>query len=220
MGRLSDEWKYDEIKPRPAKDREKAAKKIASMPYREAITELEKLHSEFNINDFNDINRRITEKTKDNPDNFGVKVPVTEDIKDEDKEEYLDYETAKKLLEEGRDVQWLSDYSEPGKWRTIDPRTSAITSLRDMSAKLRINPENKEGKNPYWHKDSWGNPTLEEIPETDELLKDKEDIADVIDTNDNGEIEVDEMADFQKSLDDYASKNKKGRDDIPVTTRR
>lgn len=41
-----------------------------------------------------------------------------------------------------------------------------------------------------------------------------------IDTNDNGEIEVDEMADFQKSLDDYASKNKKGRDDIPVTTRR
>ena len=31
---------------------------------------------------------------------------------------------------------------------------------------------------------------------------------------------TDEMADFQKSLDDYASKNKKGRDDIPVTTRR
>lgn len=43
---------------------------------------------------------------------------------------------------------------------------------------------------------------------------------DEIDTNDNGEIEEDEMADFQKSLDDYASKNKKGRDDIPVTTRR
>lgn len=40
------------------------------------------------------------------------------------------------------------------------------------------------------------------------------------DTNDNGEIEVDEMADFQKSLDDYAAKNKKGRDDIPVATRR
>lgn len=40
------------------------------------------------------------------------------------------------------------------------------------------------------------------------------------DTNDNGKVEVDEMADFQKSLDDYATKNKKGRDDIPVTTRR
>ena len=48
----------------------------------------------------------------------------------------------------------------------------------------------------------------------------KEELEDEIDTNDNGEIEVDEMADFQKSLDDYASKNKKGRDDIPVTTRR
>ena len=45
-------------------------------------------------------------------------------------------------------------------------------------------------------------------------------LKDEIDTNDNGEIEEDEMADFQKSLDDYASKNKKGRDDIPVTTRR
>ena len=48
----------------------------------------------------------------------------------------------------------------------------------------------------------------------------KEKLKDAVDTNDNGEIEVDEMADFQKSLDDYASKNKKGRDDIPVTTRR
>lgn len=48
----------------------------------------------------------------------------------------------------------------------------------------------------------------------------KKKLKDAIDTNDNGKIEVDEMADFQKSLDDYASKNKKGRDDIPVTTRR
>lgn len=45
-------------------------------------------------------------------------------------------------------------------------------------------------------------------------------LKDEIDTNENGKIEVDEMADFQKSLDDYAAKNKKGRDDIPVTTRR
>ena len=48
----------------------------------------------------------------------------------------------------------------------------------------------------------------------------KEKAKEEIDTNDNGEIEVDEMADFQKSLDDYAAKNKKGRDDIPVATRR
>ena len=56
----------------------------------------------------------------------------------------------------------------------------------------------------------------EAIPETDTLLK----VKDKIDTNDNGEIEVDEMADFQKSLDDYASKNKKGREDIPATYKR
>ena len=212
MGRLSDEWKYDEIKPRPAKDREKAAKRIVSMPYEEAVKEMEKLHSEFNIGDYNDISMRIMEKTKGNPDNYGVKVPVTEDIEDEDKEEYLDYDTAKKLLDEGRDVQWLSEYGEPGKWRSIDPRTSAMASLRDMSAKLRINPENKEGKNPYWHKDSWGRPTLEEIPETDELLKDKEDVKDEIDTNYNGKIEEDELDAYTKDLEDYLEKNPKAKD--------
>ena len=31
---------------------------------------------------------------------------------------------------------------------------------------------------------------------------------------------ADEMADFQKSLDDYAAKNKKGREDIPATYKR
>ena len=50
--------------------------------------------------------------------------------------------------------------------------------------------------------------------------RESEQLKDAVDTNDNGKIEVDEMADFQKSLDDYAAKNKKGRDDIPVTTRR
>ena len=72
-------------------------------------------------------------------------------------------------------------------------------------------------------------------PETNEFTKIKDAVKDSpfkdpnyevnkalseIDTNGNGEIEEDEMADFQKSLDDYAAKNKKGRDDIPVTTRR
>lgn len=48
----------------------------------------------------------------------------------------------------------------------------------------------------------------------------KSKLKDEIDTNDNGKIEVDEMADFQKSLDDYAAKNKKGREDIPATYKR
>ena len=54
----------------------------------------------------------------------------------------------------------------------------------------------------------------------------KEDLSDwildqrKIDTNKNGKIEKDEMADFQKSLDDYACKNKKGREDIPATYKR
>jgi hypothetical protein len=59
-----------------------------------------------------------------------------------------------------------------------------------------------------------------ETPEWTSLVGKKEDVKDEIDTNDNGEIEVDEMADFQKSLDDYAAKNKKGREDIPATYKR
>jgi hypothetical protein len=144
MGRLSDEWKYDELRPLPAKDREKAAKRIASMPYEEAVKEMEKLHSEFNINDVNDISRRIMDKTKGDPDNYGKK---------------LDHEI--------------------------------------------VNDKNIDAA-----KDSFTPPGAEEV------------VKEEIDTNGNGEIEVDEMADFQKSLDDYAAKNKKGREDVPATYKR
>lgn len=50
--------------------------------------------------------------------------------------------------------------------------------------------------------------------------KDFETTKDAIDTNDNGKIEKSEMENFTDSLNDYMGKNKKGRDDIPVTTRR
>lgn len=71
-----------------------------------------------------------------------------------------------------------------------------------------VKPNNASWKSEYGEGE--GNP----YADIDELI-------DKWDTNDNGKIEKDEMADFQKSLDDYAAKNKKGRDDIPtVTTRR
>jgi HD superfamily phosphohydrolase len=57
-------------------------------------------------------------------------------------------------------------------------------------------------------KDSFTPPGAEEV------------VKEEIDTNGNGKVEVDEMADFQKSLDDYAKKNPKGREDIPVGYRR
>ena len=44
--------------------------------------------------------------------------------------------------------------------------------------------------------------------------------VDDVDTNNNGKIEKSEMENFTDSLNDYMGKNKKGRDDIPVTTRR
>ena len=53
-----------------------------------------------------------------------------------------------------------------------------------------------------------------------EYVFDEEDVEDDIDTNDNGKIETDELDSFTKDLEDYKDKNPKGRDDIPVTTRR
>lgn len=41
-----------------------------------------------------------------------------------------------------------------------------------------------------------------------------------LDANNNGKIEKSEIDCFTDSLNDYMNKNKKGRDDIPVTTRR
>lgn len=72
--------------------------------------------------------------------------------------------------------------------------------------------------NNYTSKSLYGDGEQNPYTDLDKLLDewDKEDI----DTNDNGKIEEDEMADFQKSLDDYASKNKKGREDIPARYRK
>jgi hypothetical protein len=47
-----------------------------------------------------------------------------------------------------------------------------------------------------------------------------EEVKENIDTNNNGKVEKSEMENFTDSLNDYMDKNKKGRDDIPVTTRR
>lgn len=41
-----------------------------------------------------------------------------------------------------------------------------------------------------------------------------------LDKDDNGKVEPDEMADFEKSLTDFMDKNPKGREDIPARTRR
>ena len=184
MGRLSDEWKYDELKPRPAKDREKAAKKIASLPYEEAVKEMEKLHSEFNINDHNDISRRVMEKTKGNPDNYGKKLdyevvndksidaikdnftpPGAKSQKDEDKSDLL--KAAEKVIKTSKPV-------EVNEYLTLEPREPKVEDV-DTSA---------------------------------------------IDEKDSGKSEEDDLDLYMKDLDDYMSKNKKGRDDIPVTTRR
>lgn len=72
--------------------------------------------------------------------------------------------------------------------------------------------------NNYTSKSLYGEGDQNPYTDLDKLLDewDKEDI----DTNDNGKIEVDELDDFEKSLGEYMDKNPKGRDDIPVATRR
>ena len=54
----------------------------------------------------------------------------------------------------------------------------------------------------------------------DEDVKVEEVDTSAIDEKDSGKSEEEDLDLYMKDLDDYMSKNKKGRDDIPVTTRR
>ena len=92
----------------------------------------------------------------------------------------------------GENSKWVKDHAEEYYGRTPNPD------------EYIPNDEGAEKKDPF-DLDPKEEGVNEKITEVD--------IDDTIPT-------TDEMADFQKSLDDYASKNKKGRDDIPVTTRR
>ena len=121
--------------------------------------------------------------------------PFVHMVDDKDRKETYDYYKKTPIEDLMKDKDIADWYEYVGDEEKVEPNNWATKELY-------------KGGNPY-----------EDIEDMlDEW--DKEDVKDEIDTNDNGKIEEDEMADFQKSLDDYASKNKKGRDDIPVTTRR
>lgn len=83
--------------------------------------------------------------------------------------------------------------------------------------------------NNYTSKSLWGEGEDNPYVDLDKLLDewDKEETG--IEPNDkkekpepadDGGVEVDELSAYTKDLEDYMGKNKKGRDDIPVTTRR
>lgn len=72
---------------------------------------------------------------------------------------------------------------------------------------------------------NYGKDTLEKIglseEETSEGEPKVEDVdTSAIDEKDSGKSEEDDLDFYMKDLDDYMTKNPKGRDDIPVTTRR
>lgn len=86
-----------------------------------------------------------------------------------------------------------------------------MESMGDLPSDMQIQRDLKaNSKSPMKHFKDWQKANRQEQKE----------IKSMLDTNDNGKIEKDEMADFQKSLDDYAAKNKKGREDIPATYKR
>lgn len=140
-----------------------------------------------------------------------------------------DWETAKKLYKENKpltkeEFEKMKDSEEKLDYEVVNDKS--IDAIKDNftppGAKIGVDNEYIEySEKPKAltkdHIEKYGEEMLKKLGASDEQIAEaKKDI----DTNDNGEIEVDEMADFQKSLDDYAAKNKKGRDDIPVTTRR
>ena len=69
-------------------------------------------------------------------------------------------------------------------------------------------------------KDNFTPPGAKSQKEKDEDIKVEDVDTSAIDEKDSGKSEEDDLDEYIKDLDDYMSKNKKGRDDIPVTTRR
>lgn len=48
---------------------------------------------------------------------------------------FIDYEGAKKAIDEGKVVQWKSS---DGEWHDVDPKTSTLVQARDIGTKMRI----------------------------------------------------------------------------------
>ncbi len=69
-------------------------------------------------------------------------------------------------------------------------------------------------------KDNFTPPGAKSQKDKDEDVKVEEVDTSAIDEKDSGKSEEDDLDLYMKDLDDYMTKNKKGRDDIPVTTRR
>lgn len=67
-------------------------------------------------------------------------------------------------------------------------------------------------------KDNFTPPGAKSQKDEDEKVEDVDTSA--IDEKDSGKSEEDDLDLYMKDLDDYMSKKPKGRDDIPVTTRR
>ena len=140
-----------------------------------------------------------------------------------------DWEIAKKLYKENKpltkeEFEKMKDSDDKLDYEIVNDKS--IDAIKDNftppGAKIGVDNEYIEySEKPKAltkdHIEKYGEEMLKKLGASDEQIAEAQKD---IDTNDNGKIEVDEMADFQKSLDDYASKNKKGRDDIPVTTRR
>ena len=79
----------------------------------------------------------------------------------------------------------------------------------------------------FYGNNFWERPEFKEEPKSpgaksqkDEDEKVEEVDTSTIDEKDSGKSEEDDLDLYMKDLNDYMDKNKKGRDDIPVTTRR
>lgn len=116
----------------------------------------------------------------------------------------------------------MNDYDEAAEIYRQVIGDNALDYYNDQVEKQRMTPNTNEEKIEDMQKKDLSSLSPAKIGAEwrKQNRKDTEEIKKLADTNNNGKIEKDEMADFQKSLDDYASKNKKGRDDIPATYRR
>lgn len=150
------------------------------------------------------------DKFKEDLKKMGYKLNVVgEDFTDKE------YDDLFSLMEESPDPEYMDYYLKKyPEMRDKEGYIDLTHSNKDLAKEyIKSRPE-------YWqrYRDWLDDDSLEdrEREYKEQLSK----LEDKVDTNDNGKIEKSEMDSFTDSLNDYMTKNKKGRDDIPVTTRR
>ena len=190
-------------------ERQEVAESLIGLSPREKSIALEKLHSDYTIDEWKDIYSRLMEN---------------------DPQSQVRYNNPEEL-----ELSKMSEEDLLNSIDGIDRGQSDLTDAEQPIVKKWIREELKKRKNPKGEEPKSTDKLDYEVvndesidaikdnftpPGAEEDVKVEEVDTSAIDEKDSGKSGEDDLDLYMKDLDDYAAKNKKGREDIPATYKR